>query len=154
MRVYATFDGIKDLEPDKYEEYSGNLQMIWKNLRNDAGEEMDGEFHSNRAKVFTKHQLRSGNRYVIECGSIVDNKILYPKSISHTFKNPKCGLIRKVSGDYTFIKGKFRGKWISKLSILEKEEMNRYLLWLGKNTNNEATVINVLNILKILSDEK
>lgn len=152
MKLYVTFEGIKDLEPDKYEEYSGNLQMVWNDVRNDAGELLIGRFYCSRAAL-PSLQLRSGNRYVLECNDILGNKILNPKSIKHTYKNPKCGLIRKVGEDYTFIKGKFKDKWLSKLNPNEQGEMSGYLLYLADNTNNEATVINVLEMLKKLNDE-
>lgn len=154
IRLYATFNGLKDLEPDKYDCFAGNLQMMWSNVRNDAGEEMKGEFHSNRAKLFNNITLRKGNRYVIGCKELKGQKIFFPTSIMNTNKNPRCNLIRKVGDDYTFIRGKFKGKWLSKLTILEKDEIKRYLLWLGGSTNNEATVINVLCMLKRIDDEQ
>jgi len=154
IRLYATFNGLKDLEPKKSDNFVGDLQMMWSGVRNDAGEDMSGEYHSNRAKIFDTITLRKGNRYVIECKKLEGSKLIHPVSIRNTNKNPRCGVIRKVSDDYTFITGKFKGKWLSKLTLLELDEMKRYLLWLGSKTNNEATVINVLNILKKINNEK
>lgn len=154
IRLYVTFDGLKDLEPMKYEKFAGNLQMVWSNVKDDAGQVMKGNFYSNRAKLFENITLRKGNRYVVECKEVRDKKIYFPTSISNTNKNPRCNLIRKVADDYTFIRGKHKGKWLSKLASFEKDEIKRYLLWLGKNTNNEATVNNVLCMLKIIDDEQ
>ncbi len=139
--------------PKKSQNFAGDLQLMWSNVRNDAGETVNGEFHSNRAKLFDTITLRKGNRYVIECKKLENQKIIHPVSIINTNKNPKCNLIRKVSDDYTFLTGKFKGKWLSKLTHMELDEMKRYLLWLGSKTNNEATVINVLNILKKINNE-
>ena len=154
IRIYATFNGLKDLKPDKNSIFTGNLQMIWEDVVNDLGEPINGTYHSNRAKLFNKITLRRGNRYVIDCKEIKDSKILYPTNIMNTRKNPTCGIIRKAFGDYTFIKGKYKGKWLNKMGRLEKVEIKRYLLYLGKNTNNEATVRNILNMLKILKNEE
>lgn len=154
IRLYATFNGLKDINPPKDSIFAGKIQLMWGDIKNDAGQPINGEFHCNKTKLFEKLTLRKGNRYVLECKEIVNKKINHPTSIMNTRKNPTCGIIRKAFDDYTFIKGKFKGKWLSKMTILEKDELKRYLLYLGKNTNNEATVINILNMLKILDDEQ
>ncbi len=154
MRLYATFNGIKDIDPTRYDAFAGNLQLMWSNVKDDAGQPMDGEFHCNRAKLFESITLRKGNRYVLGCKELRGKKIYFPTSIMNTRKNPTCNLIRKAFDDYTFVKGKFKGKWLSKMDRLEKDELKRYLLYLGKNTNNEATVGNVLCMLKRLADEE
>jgi len=154
MRLYATFNGLKDIDPTKYDAYAGNLQMMWSNVRNDAGQPLKGEFHSNRAKLFENVTLRKGNRYVLECKELKGQKVYFPTSIMNTRKNPTCGMIRKAFDDYTFINGKYKGKWLGKMTHLEKVEIKRYLLYLGSKTNNEATVINVINMLEILKNEQ
>lgn len=154
IRLYATFNGIKDIKPDETSIFAGKLQLMWTNVKDDTGQPIIGEYHCNRAKLFDNITLRKGNRYVLECKKINGTKIQHPTKIMNTNKNPICSIIRKAFDDYTFIKGKFKGKWLSKMTILEKDEVKRYLLYLGKNTNNEATVINILNMLKILDDEQ
>jgi len=154
MRLYATFEGVKDIDPTKYDKFYGNLQLMWSNVKDDTGSPLNGVFHCNRAKLFESLTLRKGNRYVLGCKELKGQKIYFPLSVMNTRKNPTCDIMRKAFGDYTFIKGKFKGKWLKKMSHLEKDELKRYLLYLGKNTNNEATVINVLSVLKILDDEQ
>lgn len=146
-RIYATFGGSKMVENKSKEgiSYPSTVKLIWKNVCDDTGEVLDGEFLSNKTQKLTKFQLRSGNRYVIECAEITDKNIVRPTSIVHTYKNPQCNIIRFFRGDYKFIKGKYNGKFARDI---DKVELTKYLVWLGQNTKNEATVKNVLKILE------
>ena len=150
MRIYATFGGSKNVSPD--EDYP-HTQMIWDNVRDDSGNMMNN-LQSNVTLLFSKSNLRVGNRYVIECENIDGVRMVRPSLIQKTYKNPKCDIIRKINGDYTFIKGKYKNKLLSDLKINEFDEINNYLLWVAETTNNEATTINVLDMLKIIHNEK
>ena len=118
IRIYATFEGIKDIDPTKYDAFAGNLQLMWSNVKDDTGSPLKGQHHCNRAKLFENITLRKGNRYVLGCKELRGKKIYHPTSVMNTRKNPTCGIIRKAFGDYTFVKGKFKGKWLSKMNIL------------------------------------
>lgn len=152
IRVYTTYCGTRDTKPQNATPTHGGLiKLIWKDVVDDSGEKIIGTFLSNNTKIFKN--LKIGNRYIIECGELGVNHIKAPKSIKWTNKNPKCGLIRKAFGDYTFIKGKYKGRWVKNMSEIELCGLHEYLLWLAENTNNEATVINSLCILKKINNE-
>jgi hypothetical protein len=142
-RIYATFGGTKSI-PSNNPDYP-KLAFVWNKVCDDTGEELKGSLISNRAKKLTDFQLRTGNRYIIECKEVCDGKILYPSSINHTNKNPKCDLIRFVKGKYLFIKGKYKNKTHD---TIDKSDLTNYLIWIAEKTTNEATVKNALNILK------
>jgi uncharacterized protein (DUF3820 family) len=149
MKIYATYKILEDIKPEYAKDgKAGKLQLRWTNVSNDCGQPMPDVF-SNTADIFKK--VKFGNRYVIEFKQLEGNRILYPTRVRLTNKNLKCGVIRKYEGEYIFINGKYKGKT---LKDIDKYELNNYLLWLGKHTNNEATVINILDILKIINNEK
>lgn len=154
IRLYATFNGLRDIKPDETSIFDGKLQMVWTNVRDDTGDDLGGDYFSNRAKIFHNLKLRKGDRFVIDFKELKHHRLLYPIKVRKTKKNPTCGMIRKAFDDYTFIKGKFKGKWVSKMTILELDELKRYLTqYIAPKTDNEATIRNVLKILEIIDEQ-
>lgn len=149
IKLYATYGGIKDLA--KSNSKFPILQLYWLDIRDDSGKLINNIIYSNKSNILDKMNLKIGNRYIIYCKNLENNKIINPKSIKLTNKNMRCDIIRKAFGDYTFIRGKYKGKWLSKLNKTDLDQVTKYLLWLAKRTDNEATVINTLNMLEIIN---
>lgn len=150
MRVYATYNGTKDIRPEFAKEgKAGKTQLCWTSVRNDCGLSMRNKF-SNPAKTFKG--LKVGDRYVIDFKELLDNRITYPTKVRRVNKNLLCKVIRRLdTDDYIFINGKYQGRKVSDIKNEDKEQLTSYLVWLGQNTYNEATVINVLNILEMVN---
>ena len=144
MRIYATYNGTEDIRPEfQIDGVAGKLQLKWKACRNDCGE-LIGTLYSNAANIYGS--LIKGHRYLIEFKKDKGNRLLYPTRVKKVGKNLRCDVIRKYDGSYIFIKGKFKNK---KIEEINKQKLSDYLIWLGRNTENEATVINILEILKL-----
>ena len=152
MRIYATYSGTKDIRPEFAKEgKSGKLQLCWTDVRDECGEPIEN-MYSNPADTY--FGIKKGNRYVIDFRNSFQNRIKYPTSVKRINKNLHCKLIRKIGDDYIFIKGKFKGRKVSEIVLYNKKELNDYLIWLGENTYNEATIIKVLKILEKINNEK
>lgn len=146
MRIYGTYSELRDILPEFAREGKpGKLQLVWSNLRNDCGETIEGEYLSNPTKGTKKCIF--GERYAIDFKKLEGQRMIHPTKIQKTPKNLRCDVVRSYKDDYIFIRGKFRGK---KLGEIDKAEVTKYLLYLGKNSYNEMTIINVLNMLKKL----
>lgn len=149
MRLYGTYSELRDIQPQYAREgKAGKLQLVWKDLRDDCGDPIAGEYFSNPTKASQK--CRFGDRYAIDFKRLEGKRIIHPTRIKQVPKNLRCDLIRSYNGDYVFIRGKYKGK---KLSELDKGEITNYLLYLAEKSYNEMTVINVINMLKKLNDE-
>jgi hypothetical protein len=144
MRLFATFNGFikkEDLKGNKI----GNTQLKWTNVTYETGEKLNIELTSNIPAIFKKVVLLKGFRYVIECKEIINGKISYPKNIKKTNKNENCFLMRRIGNEFIFIKGKLKGK---KSSEVDKEVLTDYLVWTLRNTDNESTIKNGIELLK------
>lgn len=143
MRIFATFKGVV------YEsnERGGKMLLLnWVDVCNDAGQKLDGNFTSH--KTIFSDILKIGNRYSIECVEVVANKISTIINTKSTSKNRRCDVIRKANGEYHFIKGKYKGK---KSSEIDVGQLHNYMLWLAKSSNNESSITNALEILKLIN---
>lgn len=138
MRMYGTFDGFKN-----YRNLSSKFK--WTNVADECGNELKGEFLSNNDEVFKEVKLKFGYRYMMECDMLVGNDITTIKTIRAVNKNPRCDIFRKFKDEFHIIKGKYEGK---KDYDIPNGELTSYCIWLARNTNNEATIKNTLEILK------
>ena len=149
-RIYATYNGTKDIRPQFAKEgKAGKLQLCWTGVRSGTGELMK-EKYSNPALAFKG--IKKGSRYVIDFKEFEGDRLIFPTKVRRVGKNLNCKLIRKLDdNDYIFINGKFAGKKVSEIVLNDKQQLNSYLIWTGENTYNEATIINVLNILEMIN---
>jgi len=137
MRIYATFYG--------FENSKKNFNKFkWKNLVSEIGNTTKKLVTSKNNYLFKNINLKFGDRYMIECGSIYKNNIIEMNNIVKVNKNPRCNIIRKYKNEFHFINGKYKGK--SDFEI-PKNDLVKYCLWVCKNTINEKTVKNMLEIL-------
>ena len=151
MRIYATYNGTKDIKPEFAKEGKpGKLQLCWVDVRDECGNEIEDLF-SNPANTYKG--IKKGGRYAIDFRSKDFHRIKYPTNVRKINKNLHCKLIRKLGDDFVFIKGKYKTKKVSELVLKNKVELNQYLIWLAENTYNEATIINVLTILEKINNE-
>ena len=144
MTIYGTFDGFKNYKeaPNKF---------IWKNVVDELGNSLNGIYLSEKDLLFQKMRLTFGNRYMITGEDIVGQDVLGVSKMKQVNKNPRCDVFRKFKDEYHMISGKYQGK---KSHDISNFSMSLYCIWLCKNTENEATIKNTLEILKKIDDER
>ena len=137
MVIYGTFDGFKNYReaPNKF---------IWKNVVDEMGNPLKGIYLSEKDLILKGIRMTFGNRYKLTGKEIVGNDVLGVSNLTQVNKNPRCDVFRKFKNEYHIISGKYQGK---KDFELTDEELIDYWIWLGKNTSNEATIKNILEIL-------
>lgn len=145
MRIFATFKGVTYLL--KNDKSKNNTKLNWVNMSNDAGQDIEGDFVSNKVSFLEKN-LKVGNRYLLECKNIDANKINVLTAGKSVYKNKRCDMMRKVNGTFHFIKGKFKSM---KIEDIHKGELHDYMIWVAKNSKNEATIKNALEVLEIVN---
>lgn len=146
MKIFATFKGVSYLSKD--DRSKKNTRLNWTNISNDAGYEIEGDLISNKTSFLESTHLKIGNRYLLECKNIESNKIIVLTAGKTVYKNKRCDLMRKANGTFHFIKGKFKSM---KLEDLHKGELHDYMIWVAKNSKNEATIKNCLEVLEIIN---
>lgn len=133
MRKFGTFKGFRNND-------DGTTDLRFNNLTNELGERELGELH-HKQNISTKLlNLKFDNRYLIEQNDLGDVTKL--KLVN---KNPKCDIFRRFKDEFHFIGGKYQGKKDKDIDI---GQLKKYCIWLGQNTYNEATIKNVLTLLK------
>jgi hypothetical protein len=135
MVVFASFKGFENKPRG----------LIWGDVKDDMGESIDNII-TKMNWVTDIIKLKFGNRYKIEMNSTKDEII----ELQRINKTPKCDIFRRFEGEFHMIGGKHQGK---KDSDLDKHELNQYCIWLVRNSYNEVTIKNALQILKKLHDE-
>lgn len=146
MRIFATFKGTSYLSKD--ERSKANTQLNWTNISNDAGHDISGDLISKKTSFLETINLRVGNRYLLECKDITFNKINSLTAGKVVYKNKRCDIMRKANGTFHFIKGKFKSM---KLEEIHHQEAHSYMIWLARNSKNEATIKNCLEVLEIIN---
>jgi len=143
MVIYGTFDGFKNYReaPNKF---------IWKNVVDEMGNSLSGIYLSEKDLILKSVRMRFGNRYMITGEEIIDKDIMGVSHLKLVNKNPRCDVFRKFKDRYDIISGKYKGKTSDDLTDYD---MSVYCIWLAKNTDNEATIKNTLEILKNIHDE-
>ena len=136
MVIYGTFCGFKN-----YKETSNKIK--WDKIVDELGKDISGVYLTEKSKLFPKN-MRFGDRYRIVTNSI--NGIFEVKKVN---KNPKCDIFRKFKDEFHMIAGKYQGK---RDIDIPDFDMARYCIWLAKNTHNEATIRNTLQILQKITD--
>jgi uncharacterized protein (DUF3820 family) len=82
---------------------------------------------------------------MLVCDEVRNEKIINITQVKKVNKNPRCDIFRKYKDEFHIIRGKHQGK---KDIDIPDNEMVEYCIWLAKNTHNEATISNTLQILK------
>jgi hypothetical protein len=137
MRIYGTFDGFVNFHqaPNKFK---------WKNVVNEVGEKLDGFYLSEKDLLFSRLKMKFGNRYMLTFESLSGEDLIEVDTINLVNKNPRCDVFRKYKDEYHIISGKYKGKKDFELHDIDLVD---YCIYLGKNTTNEATIKNILEIL-------
>lgn len=138
MVIYGTFDGFKN-----YKNLSSKFK--WSGLSNEMGNEIKGNYLSHNDKIFKEVRLKIGERYQLECDSLITNQIIEIGKVTKVNKNPRCDLFRRFKDEFHIINGKYQGK--KDTDILDYE-MSMYCIWVARKTNNEATMKNCLALLE------
>ena len=144
MTIFATFNGFKNMKNQP-------SLFIWDNLSNELGEPMKGLYLSNKEPIFNKLRLKFGNRYRISCDEIINSGIFNISEVKTINKNPRCGIFRRFKDEFHIIGGKYKGK---KDKDVDSLKLTQYCIWLVRNSNNEVTIKNALQILKNLHGEE
>jgi hypothetical protein len=139
MTIFASFKGFKNHD-------NAPSDLVWGDVKNGLGESV-ADVISKRNWTTNITTLKFGSRYRID----IDSMNYEISKIDKMCKAPKCEVFRRFKTEYHFIGGKHQGK---KDSDLEKHELNQYCIWLLKNTYNEVTIKNALQILKELHNEQ
>jgi hypothetical protein len=144
MVIYGTFDGFKNYReaPNKF---------IWKNVVDEMGNSLSGIYLSEKDLILKGIRMTFGNRYKLTGKEIVGNDVMGVSHLKQMNKNPRCDVFRKFKDEYHIISGKYQGK---KNIDISDYDMSMYCIWLAKNTDNEATITNTLEILKKIHDER
>jgi hypothetical protein len=144
MTVYGTFDGFKNNRTT-----ANNFK--WHKVVNELGKSMSGDFISEIDPIFGMKKMNFGKRYKLECKVVDGNMIGGITEYKEVNKNPRCDVFRKFKDEFHMISGKYKGKTNKDISDYD---LSMYCIWLAKNTDNEATISNTLEILKKIHDER
>lgn len=142
MRIFATFRGAAYLSK------GDKSKTKWSNLSDECGADIEGDFLTQRTAFLDSLKLKVGNRYMLECHSAESNKITTIIAAKNVFKNKRCDVMRKALGTFHFIKGKYKQ---TKFEEIDSVELTTYMIWLARNSKNEATIKNSLEVLALLN---
>jgi hypothetical protein len=140
-RIFGTFKRFINHD-------NGTRTIVFNKLVDDFGREIKGERFINNAMVISCMNLKFGDRYMIKYGSVKEGILLDICQTKKVYKNPRCDIFRRFKDEYHIISGRYQGK---KHHQLDREDLRKYCLWLGQNTDNEMTIKNVLGILNTIA---
>lgn len=131
MIIFANFNGFINHS-------NKPSDLIWIEVRNELGAEIDNII-IKKNYITDLIKLKFGKRYRIELnnGNVI--------SIEVVRKSIKCDVFRRYKNEIHFIGGKHQGK---KDKDLSEAQLRYYCIWLLKNSYNEITIKNALQILK------
>lgn len=144
MRIFATFKGASYL----LIKGSKDIRLKWDDVSNEMGEQINNSLLSKKNSYLSEINLKVGNRYLLECKEIKINHIQDITFGKTVYKNKRCDLMRKAYNTFHFIKGKYKGMKIDDINHIE---LHNYMIWLAKNSNNESTIKNCLEVLEIIN---
>ena len=124
--------------------------LVFDDLVDEFGEKMNGVAHIDNQMIIATMKLKFGNRYMITYSEMKNNVLLGVSQTVKVNKHVKCKFFRRYKDEIHFVGGKYQGK---KDSDLTNTELSYYCIWLGRNTNSEATIKNCLQILKKIHGE-
>ena len=142
-KVFGTFNGFINNSNVK-------LKLVFGDLTDEYGEDKSGNVYIENQMVITCMKLKFGDRYLIKFKDIINGGLTNISETRKLRKRRSCDIFRRFKDEIHFIGGKHQGK---KDSDLDKHELNQYCIWLVRNSYNEVTIKNALQILKQMHDE-
>lgn len=137
-KIFGTFKGFINNTNVK-------VKLVFGELVNEYGEDMGDEVYIENQMVIACMKLKFGDRYLIGFKDIVNKGLTDINQTKKIRKVAKCDIFRRFKDELHFVGGKYQGK---KDSDLDQRELSRYCIWLARNSYNEVTIKNALQILK------